>query len=59
MQIISKALAGLIAGAVLPLFAYFGVTGDMPFSTALETILFVFFTGVGSFLMVYIAPKNK
>lgn len=59
MQSISKALAALLAGAIIPLFAFFGVTGDMPFGDAVETILFVAITGIGSFLTVYLAPKNK
>lgn len=59
MQSISKALAALLAGSIVPLFALFGVTGDMPFSDAVETILFVALSGIGSFVMVYLAPKNK
>jgi len=59
MQSISKAIAGLIAGAILPFFAFFGVTGDMPFATALEMILFVIISGLGTFATVYFAPKNK
>jgi hypothetical protein len=59
MQTISKAIAGLIAGATLPFFALFGVTGDMPFASALEMILFVIICGIGTFVTVYFAPKNK
>lgn len=59
MQSISKALAALLAGAIIPLFAFFGVTGDMPFGDAVETILFVSLSGLGTMLTVYLAPKNK
>jgi hypothetical protein len=59
MQSISKAIAALLAGAIVPFFAYFGVTGDMPFGDAVEMILFALFSGVFTFLSVYIAPKNK
>ncbi len=59
MQSISKAIAALLAGAIIPFFTLFGVTGDMPFDKALETILFVVFSSIGSFVMVYLAPKNK
>lgn len=59
MQSISKALAALLAGSIVPFFALFGVTGDMPFSDAVETILFVALSGLGTMLTVYLAPKNK
>jgi hypothetical protein len=59
MQTISKAIAGLIAGAILPFFTYFGITGDMPFASALEVIVFTLISGVGTFATVYFAPKNK
>lgn len=55
----TKALAGFITGAILPFFTLFGVTGEMPFSSALEMIIFAVITGIGSFVTVYFAPKNK
>lgn len=59
MQIYSKAIAAYIAGALIPLFAILGITGDMPFETAIETIIFSLLTAIGTAVTVYFAPKNK
>lgn len=59
MQYFAKAIAAFIVPYIMVPLSIIGVTGEMPFESALELLIVSAVTAVASFAAVYMTPNKK